>query len=710
MEILVVQCRIQEYNDIKYFMNRGGYMSKKKGIKLSLGQKITVSVLLMEIIVIVSLLVVVVNKTSQSTRDTVINDMKTVTQERAQIVENYVIKAEETLTAYSRAGEVTALLKNPTGDMETKNAQAYTETFSADVANLEGLYISEWNTHVLAHTNAAVVGIVTREGDPLKQLQEAMLAANGVYNTGIIISPASGQQIVSMYRAVLDENGSPIGLVGGGIFTEGLISMLDGLEIKGLEHTGYYMVNVNDYKYIFAQEEEQKAVEAEETYVVDLCNQLAGGTEDVDGYIEYNKNGEEYIATYYYMSEYGWIFFVENRTSEVFASSADMGYILTVISVTALAILAFVTFFIIRKLTKPLRVVEGSIVELQDYNISGNTKIHKYANRSDELGSISKATESLILSLQNIVDTLQGCCGTLDVKAENLKNSAADLLESVVDNVATTEQVSASIENTNTIVVNVDEEINKINDVVQEVLGDISTSVDTSNKVIVSAEAMKEQADTAYNNGQSTLVKTKSSVQEAITSLRQLSKINELASEILEISGQTNLLSLNASIEAARAGEAGRGFTVVAGEIGKLADTSKDTASAIQTLCEEADDSIETVNSCFDTIISFIELDVVEQFKDFVDKSTIYSNEVDSIKQQLDAVKQLVQQLYQSVMQISENMESVKSITSDNQQAIDTIVEKNEGTSEIASIIMEQSEENRQLAGQLDSLIARFKM
>jgi len=683
---------------------------KKNGkFKLSLGQKITISVVLMQIIVIFVLLAVVINKTADSTRDSVMNNMETVTQERAQIVENYVIKAEDTLTAYARAGEVTNLLKNPTGVLETNKAQKYTESFSADVANLEGLYISEWNTHVLAHTNAAVVGIVTREGDPLVALQESMLAADGVYNTGIIISPASGQQIVSMYKAVLDEDGNPIGLVGGGIFTEGLINMLDGLDIKGLKHTNYYMINVADMKYIFSEDEEKKATVAEEKYIIDLCEELAGQTEDKSGHIDYKKNGKDYIAAYYYMSDHGWIFFLENQTDEVFASATNLKNVVITISIIALFVLIAISLLIIHKLTKPLSVVEGSIVELQNYDISDKSKIKKYAGRKDELGSISKATESLIFSLQSIVDTLQGCCRTLDSKAEDLHTSAADLLESVVDNVATTEEVSASIENTNTIVVNVDEEIDKINTVVQDVLEDISDSVDISNKVIVSAEAMKNKADVAYTNGQTTLVKTKTSVQEAISSLRQLSKINELASEILEISGQTNLLSLNASIEAARAGEAGRGFTVVAGEIGKLADTSQDTASAIQVLCKEADDSIETVNACFDAIISFIELDVVEQFKDFADKTTIYSNEVEVIKKQLDSVENLVQQLYQSVQQISENMENVKCITSDNQQAIDAIVEKNEGTSEIANVIMEQSEENKALAGELEALIQKFQ-
>ena len=54
-----------------------------------------------------------------------------------------------------------------------------------------------------------------------------------------------------------------------------------------------------------------------------------------------------------------------------------------------------------------------------------------------------------------------------------------------------------------------------------------------------------------------------------------------MAEQILSITNQTNLLSLNASIEAARAGEAGRGFSIVADEIGNLANISRDTATAI---------------------------------------------------------------------------------------------------------------------------------
>ena len=683
---------------------------KKSKIRITLGQKITISVMAMQIIAIAVLAVFAVSYAMKDAEETAISNMQLVTQERAQIVENYVKQTEQVLTAYSRAGEITALLKNPTDAAATAAAQKYTETFSADIDNLEGLYASEWNSHVLAHTTAAVVGMTTRTGDPLKALQDSMLKANGVYNTGIIISPASKQQIVSLYRAVFDENGQPIGLVGGGVFTKGLIAMLDGLSTNEMTSFAYCMLNVADGKYIFTENAEMVAAVAEETYLQELCAELSGKTEDIIGHIQYTKaDGTKCMSTYCYMSQYGWVFLIENGEAEIFAAADQLKGTLITIALIAIVILSVVTLFVIHMLTKPLTVVQKGLKEVQEFDITEKKSIQKFTKRNDELGGIAVATDSLVASLQGIVDTLQNCSGTLDVKAEELHSSAAELIDCVVDSVATTEEFSASIERTNTIVFNVDTEIGNINSVAQNVLSHIENSVETSSGMIDSAQAMKQQADLAYSSGQSTLLKTKSSVQEAIRGLEGLAKINALAAEILNISGQTNLLSLNASIEAARAGEAGRGFSVVAGEIGKLAETSKDTASAIQKLCEEANVSIETVNACFDTILTFIEKDVVGQFRDFTEKSTAYSGEVAIIKEQLDSVERDVQELYQSVTQISGSMVEVTGVADENRNAMDTIVEKNERTSEIATVIQKQSEENKLLANQLEEVINKFK-
>ncbi len=682
--------------------------ANQKRAQISLGQKIIASMLAMQIVVMTILSVLVVYIITTDTRNSTINSMKTIVQERSQIIQNYVQEAEGTLTAYSRAGEILDIMQNPEDPEIVAAAQAYTEKFSSDVANLEGLYASEWNTHVLAHTNPQVVGITTREGDPLKALQDSMIAANGVYNTGIIISPASGQQIVSMYMAVYDEQGNPAGLVGGGIFSTGLIQILDNLTMDGMENATYCMVNVNNGQYIFHADAEKVATPAEEAYIVELCEQFAGVGEDASGYKEYTQNGEKYISTYYYMADHGWLFMVSDNQSEIFASADKMTVTLIIFCVAALLVLIIISLLIVGQMLKPMRSIEGGLVSLQHFDISDNQEIKKYCSRRDELGNIATATEVLIHSLQEITGTLKDCCNTLEDKADHLHKSSYELVEDVTDNVATTEELSSALESTNAVVSNVNTEIKSINSIVNNILDSISDSIHTSDSVIGSAQDMQVKADYAYRNGQDTLVQTKTSVEEAISSLSSLTKINELASEILNIAGQTNLLSLNASIEAARAGEAGRGFAVVAGEIGTLADTSRNTASSIQAICSETNDSIKVVNNCFNSIIAFIEKEVVDQFKDFAEKSTGYSISVNEIKEQLDRVDQAVKQLEASVTQIADSIMDVNNITNENQSAISVIVEKNESTALIADQIQQQSEQNKKLAEELDNLIGKF--
>lgn len=688
-------------------MNDG---KEKSRFSLSLGKKFIICMLAMQTVVMTILSVLVIYSITTSTKESAINSMKTIVQERSQIIRNYVDKAESTLASYSRAGEILAVMQNPEDPKITAAAQEYTEKFSSDIDNLEGLYASEWNTHVLAHTNANVVGITTREGDPLKALQDAMLSADGVYNTGIIISPASGQQIVSMYMAVYDKQGNPAGLVGGGIFSEGLIQILDNLTMDGMENAAYCMVNATNSQYIFHADNGKVATPAEESYIVELCRQLQGATKDTSGYKEYVQNGKKYISAYYYMADHGWLFMLSDDQNEIFASAGTMTVTLSIFCVSALIILFIISFIIVSQMLRPMKSIEGGIVSLQNFNIADNKEVRKYCGRRDELGNIAGATEILIHSLQEIVGTLKKCCSTLEDKADNLHKSSFDLVEDVMDNVATTEELSAALESTNSVVVNVNSEIENIDNVVGSIRGSISDSVRTSNSIIGSAQDMQNKADYAYKNGQDTLVQTKQSVEQAISSLSSLTKINELASEILNISSQTNLLSLNASIEAARAGESGKGFAVVAGEIGTLADTSRNTASNIQTICSETNDSIEVVNNCFNSIISFIEKEVVDQFKDFAEKSIEYKDSVNTIKEQLDEVDTAVKNLESYVKEISGSIVEVNNITNANRSAINTIAAKNESTSRIADMIQEQSEQNKELAQELDGLIGRFTL
>ncbi|HRR77396.1 MAG: diguanylate cyclase [Ruminococcus sp.] len=332
-------------------------MNEKRFSKVAL-------LLALQFIIMIILSVIITMTISKTTRRNSIEHMETIADERAHIILNYVENAENTLTYYSKAQQVLDLLNDPTDPEAIKKAQAFTEDYSASIDNVEGLWIGEWNTHCIAHTNPGTVGITTRKDpDKLKELQDAMLAAGDkVYNTGMILSPATGKQIVSMYKAVYDENGQPIGFVGLGIFTDKLINSLNSLSIKGLDDVSYSMVNVNDGKYVFNDDPDLVYTVADNGDISKICSDLKGTSAEKSGSFEYKSGNKKYISIYTYIPEYGWILMLDDTKSEIYSLTNVMRVYMVIFGIAILALLAIFSF-INKKQQKTNQKLASTIVK-----------------------------------------------------------------------------------------------------------------------------------------------------------------------------------------------------------------------------------------------------------------------------------------------------------------------------------------------------------
>jgi len=143
------------------------------------------------------------------------SNMRTAIDANAQVIEEYLSGAERTLLVFSKSGELRNFYRDTENVENQRLAQAYNTEFYDCVSNWEGIYSDDWSTKVYTHSNEEVIGMVTREGDALKQLQDRLLTSEtGVYNTGIMQSPATGELIISMYSPIYDGE-NPIGIAGG---------------------------------------------------------------------------------------------------------------------------------------------------------------------------------------------------------------------------------------------------------------------------------------------------------------------------------------------------------------------------------------------------------------------------------------------------------------------------------------------------------------
>ena len=644
-----------------------------------------------------------------SMRDTAVDNMQTSLEARTAIIEEYVDKAEKLLIAYSKAPVVAELLRAPQDARAVKAAQGYTEDFYAGLEGWEGIYIAEWNTHVLTHSNPAVVGITTREGEPLKQLQDAMTAAGDIYNTGIIISPASQQLALSLYCPVYDTDGRTIlGYVGGAQFAESLKELLDGLSVKGMEDARDYMINTAAGVHIFDEDQERMAMPIEDTMLRDVISAVSGGGSS-GGSMEYtSEEGVKCIAVYQAMEERGWAVVLSDSQSEIYREAYASRNILALICAGAYVLIVVLAWISVKLCVKPRDVVKKSIIRMKNLELKAPDELGKYVGGKSETGQIASAMDSLYDILRGIVSTLQGCTDSLEQSTSTMNDATNTLIEYVGDNSATTQQLAASIITTNGAIGNVVSEIEKISELVGYVADKVKTGDEKSRQLIQTAENMKSMAGNALQEAGVKIRQNRSNMEAAMVNLQSLTRVNEMAKQILDIASQTNLLSLNASIEAARAGEQGKGFAVVAQEIGNLASNSSATAKQISDICGEINTNIANVRECVDDIISFMEGDVSQNFQEFVGMANEYGKSVADIRGAIWDIEESSNGFVASIASIRDRMSVIQSASKENEIGVDEIVAKVERTNATAEELQNVSRTNRNNAREISSVVEQF--
>lgn len=686
-----------------------------KAIRLIRDKKLSTSItVLIAVIVISSLMFLFYVSNSNMTkvmRSTAIDNMMTALEGKAQVIDSYIKNAEDILLAYSKSVAFTDLLKDVENEKLTNVAQEFTEKYYGDLVGWEGIYLSEWNTHVIAHADKNVVGITTRSGEPLKELQDSMLAANGVYNTGIIVSPATQQLVLSMYCAVYDTDGeTPIGLVGGATMAENLKDLLDKLKVSGLPRMEYNLINVKTGNYIFSPEEELIAQPIEESYLLDIIESIKEYESTNVSILSHGDKSNKQIAAYKYIPERGWAIVVNDLESEIYAKADETKAIFGMICAIATILILTTSFIVIKTSTKPLRVVERELIKLKDLDLKTSDNVVEYTQYKNEVGQIANAITTLSTTFRSVANKLSGYSNSLDENSNIMNGYSSNLLDCVSDNAATTEELSASIISTNSSINAVSQEIVSMSEMVKDIEDRVYNSTNRSEELMRTSTEMQHVTKEALTSSVDKISSTKMGIGEAIGKLESLNRISDMANQILEIANQTNLLSLNASIEAARAGESGRGFAVVAEEMGDLAKKSSQTASEIRELVNDSSMSIEMVRECFDTIIEFMEGDVTDNFENFVDILNSYTESVEVIQSAVNGISDKTAEFISSVNNIKEQINNVTLASNDNEAGVEDIINKNERTTVTAENITKIAYRNSVNAKNIREIADQFKL
>ena len=173
------------------------------------------------------------------------------------------------------------------------------------------------------------------------------------------------------------------------------------------------------------------------------------------------------------------------------------------------------------------------------------------------------------------------------------------------------------------------------------------------------ANAMQQSAQNSAETTSTKASEILHSLNDAIEKSKSVDQIQALTGEILAISQQTKLISLNASVEAANAGTAGEGFAAVAKEVRDLAHSSQDTANRIQEINSVVTAAVYNLSDHAQNLIDYMSQSVLTEFEAFVQSGSQYRQDAAYIRKTMDEFHEQTERLKHSMSDIADSIDTI---------------------------------------------------
>lgn len=350
----------------------------------------------------------------------------------------------------------------------------------------------------------------------------------------------------------------------------------------------------------------------------------------------------------------------------------------------------------------------GNIIKNVDAKQGDLTERVPVSSR-DEIGQMAEGINSFIGQLQSIMRELKAESANMEQSAKIITDQIIESNESASSVSAATEQMAASMEEISATLgqlsdgsANVLDEIKSMDDSVQNGVGLVQDIKERANEMHTTTLNSKEKTSR-------TILQIRETLQTALEESRSVQKINEMTQEILSITSQTNLLSLNASIEAARAGEAGKGFAVVADEIRGLADSSAKAANNIQVISALVTDAVEKLAKNAEEMLQFVDEEVMKDYDGFVDIVEQYKKDADSVDEILSGVAANTSDISMTMDAMNTGIGDISTAVEENAKGITNVADNAVSLVEAMSEIQTETERNQQISQKLNNEVNRFK-
>lgn len=361
----------------------------------------------------------------------------------------------------------------------------------------------------------------------------------------------------------------------------------------------------------------------------------------------------------------------ENLLNKMDESNRELRKVMNGISLTQILlicigiVLGLLVYFILRKtVVVPVRRVAALLRNISQGN--GDLTQTIIIKSRDEIGVLANSFNLTMGKIRRLVMTIKSQANILSTVGSELAvnmTQTATAVNQINVNIQSirkqTVNQMASVSETNSTMVQITQNIGKLDNLISEQSANITQSSSAIEQLLANIASVSEtlaknaesvhELSAASDSGRDSLVEVSSQVRDVA---KESESLLEISSVIQSIANQTNLLAMNAAIEAAHAGESGRGFSVVADEIRKLAETSGAQAKTVSAVLKRMKESMGTIASSTDKVLI--------QFDDITRKINSVNEMERSIKNAMEEQNDGSKQILEAVGQLNDITSAVR--------------------------------------------------
>ena len=387
---------------------------------------------------------------------------------------------------------------------------------------------------------------------------------------------------------------------------------------------------------------------------------------------------------------------------------SDMSKTLLLVEIICIGIAFIISMLTGRFMARNVLRINSKMEELAgtDGDLTQEICIHS----GDEIENTAKSFNSFMKKLQGMMLSVKDNGSRLE-KATIQTNQEIQTTTDELNRIAgTLNNMTQAMQETETSVTEIEDTALVTKGMSSDLFEQAKSGADYAETVSRTADEVRQACSESKDRMSQVMTQISDTLADKIEASAKIERIIELTNGIISISKRTRMLALNASIEAARAGEEGKGFGVVAEEIGKLADSTARTAKEIE---EINNFTVSTVNELVHTsekMIRFVEDVVSQDYDKMVEIGLSYYNDSVGFMSQFQRFRELSEQLSQNMVTIEGHIKRITDVMEEETTSITNVTETSEGIFKKMQSASANGRINEEIVNELGDMLSKFKV